>query len=227
MYNRAQNTSVNDIDILKNILSQERFSLKTFFGSEFENESAIGNNLKEKIQNEFNSSYQTLLTRFKNYKNAWLLHIDTVETYRIILTLRNFDKMDYIRRILQKTAKLTIQIADNQSDDKNSILSGDIVKTASFVIDSLSKKTIVTIELNGQSASDWKNITEKNIGEKFSLNLDGYSYATFPIESVNNTVIIKFEYKNNLDVSVINAVLNSGSYKAPFQIIEERRFCND
>jgi SecD/SecF fusion protein len=110
-----------------------------------------------------------------------------------------------------------IQIGKNNSP----LLEGDVITDARQVFDDHGKPA-VSMQMNGQGAKLWKNITASNIGKSIAITLDNKVYSApvvnTEIPSGNSQITGNFSIEEAKDLANI---LKAGSLPAPVKITEE------
>jgi SecD/SecF fusion protein len=101
------------------------------------------------------------------------------------------------------------------------LLEGDVITDARQVFDDHGKPAI-SMQMNGQGAKLWKNITASNIGKSIAITLDNRVYSAptvnMEIPSGNSQITGNFSIEEAKDLANI---LKAGSLPAPVKITEE------
>jgi preprotein translocase subunit SecD len=106
---------------------------------------------------------------------------------------------------------------------EQSELTGEVITDASVQFDRQTNEPTVSMSMNGEGARIWGRITKANVGEKVAIMLDGLVYSYPNIEEPilgGQTSISGLESRT--EASDIVTILQSGSMRAPVDIIEER-----
>jgi len=110
-----------------------------------------------------------------------------------------------------------IQIGKNSTP----LLEGDVITDARQVFDDHGKPAI-SMQMNGQGAKLWKNITASNIGKSIAITLDHRVYSApivnTEIPNGNSQITGNFSIEEAKDLANI---LKAGSLPAPVKITEE------
>jgi preprotein translocase subunit SecD len=102
-------------------------------------------------------------------------------------------------------------------------LTGEVITSASVQFDRQTNEPTVSMSMNGEGARVWGRITKANVGEKVAIVLDGLVYSYPNIEEPilgGQTSISGLESRREAEDIV--TILQSGSMRAPVDIIEER-----
>jgi len=106
---------------------------------------------------------------------------------------------------------------------EQSELTGEVITSASVQFDRQTNEPTVSMSMNGEGARIWGRITKANVGEKVAIMLDGLVYSYPNIEEPilgGQTSISGLESRREAEDIV--TILQSGSMRAPVDIIEER-----
>lgn len=106
---------------------------------------------------------------------------------------------------------------------EQSELTGEVITDASVTFDRQTNEPSVSMSMNGEGARIWGRITKANVGEKVAIMLDGLVYSYPNIEEPilgGQTSISGLESRREAEDIV--TILQSGSMRAPVDIIEER-----
>jgi len=106
---------------------------------------------------------------------------------------------------------------------EQSELTGEVITDASVTFDRQTNEPTVSMSMNGEGARIWGRITKANVGEKVAIMLDGLVYSYPNIEEPilgGQTSISGLESRTEAEDIV--TILQSGSMRAPVDIIEER-----
>jgi len=102
-------------------------------------------------------------------------------------------------------------------------LTGEVITDASVTFDRQTNQPSVSMSMNGEGARVWGRITKANVGKRVAIMLDGLVYSYPNIEEPilgGQTSISGLESRREAEDIV--TILQSGSMRAPVDIIEER-----
>lgn len=102
-------------------------------------------------------------------------------------------------------------------------LTGDVVTEAFPSFDPASNQPVVMMEMSGEGAERWAQITGANVGKRIAIVLDGRVYsAPNVINKIPNGSSQITGMGNADEANLLAVVLKAGALKAPVKIIEER-----
>jgi SecD/SecF fusion protein len=107
-------------------------------------------------------------------------------------------------------------------ENKEEFITGDDISEASQDYDQQAKEVVVNVQMNGEGALKWKNITTNNVGRMTAIVLDNQVYSA----PVINGAIPNGSTRISGDFSIPEAqdlatVLVAGSYDTPAKIVDE------
>jgi len=106
---------------------------------------------------------------------------------------------------------------------KDPELTGKVIVDARSNIDPTSNTPIVTMEMNGEGASDWARITGANINKRIAIVLDKVVYSAPVVRNKITGGNSQIEGMANIqEAKLLEIVLKAGALPAPVKIIEER-----
>ena len=115
----------------------------------------------------------------------------------------------------------TLTLYPIKTNNKLPILEGNVITDARQVFDEQGKPA-VTMQMNGQGAKKWRNITASNIGKMIAVTLDDKVYSApmvnTEIPNGNSQITGNFSIEEAKDLANI---LKAGSLPAPVKITEE------
>ncbi len=107
-------------------------------------------------------------------------------------------------------------------ENKDEFITGDDISEANQDYDQQAKEVVVNVQMNGEGALKWKNITTNNVGRMTAIVLDDQVYSApfinSPIPNGSTRISGDFSIPEAQDLST---VLVAGSYDTPAKIVDE------
>lgn len=107
-------------------------------------------------------------------------------------------------------------------DNKEEFITGDDINEASQQYDQENHEVVVNVQMNGDGALKWKNITTNNVGRMTAIVLDNQVYSApfinSPIPNGSTRISGDFSIPEAQDLAT---VLVAGSYDTPAKIVDE------
>ncbi len=99
-------------------------------------------------------------------------------------------------------------------------LTGEIISEVKAGIEPTSSAPIITIEMNSQGSKEWARITEKSIGKRIAIMLDGVVYTAPIVKGKISGGRSQIDGMESLEeAKLLEIVLRAGSLPAPLDII--------
>jgi preprotein translocase subunit SecD len=119
------------------------------------------------------------------------------------------------KKYYSEASKKTFGIYDMYFIQKNTTISGDIIKDAYFSYD-INKKPAVYIELNNEAGKKLEKLTKDNIGKNIAIILDSKVYdAPIVRTSIEDGKVMISNIRSVREAKMIETILKSGSYDFP------------
>lgn len=101
-------------------------------------------------------------------------------------------------------------------------LSGEIISGAEAKIDPITSAPIITMEMNTDGTKEWERITEKNIGKRIAIMLDGVVYTAPVVKGKIPGGRSQIDGMESIeDAKLLEIVLKAGALPAPLDIISQ------
>lgn len=102
-------------------------------------------------------------------------------------------------------------------------LTGDVIVEAFPSFDPTNNQPIVNMQMNGQGAERWSQLTGANVGKQIAIILDGRVYSAPVVQNrIPNGSSVISGMGGVEEAKLLSVVLKAGALKAPVRIIEER-----